>query len=82
MSLIGYCYGNNNKLRLVLSLIDIHGMNMCMRYKSNLYPNNRGRSFFRKAAPLKIRINQGADFEGLTNRSTRGKFRLPFLRFL
>ena len=40
----------------------------------------RGWSLFRKAAPLKIRINQDADFEGLTNRSTRGKFRLPFLR--
>ena len=33
------------------------------------------------AAPLKIRINQDADFESLTNRSTRGKFRLPFLQF-
>ena len=41
----------------------------------------RGWSLFRKAAPLKIQINQDADFEGLTNRSTRGKFRLPFLRF-
>ena len=40
-----------------------------------------GGRFSEKAAPLKIRINQEADFEGLANRSTRGKFRLPFLRF-
>ena len=42
----------------------------------------RGCSFFRMAAPLKIRINQDVVFEGLTNRSTRGKFCLPFLWFL
>ena len=37
MSLIDYCYGNNNKLRLIRIFIDIYEMNMSMRYKSNLY---------------------------------------------
>ena len=42
----------------------------------------RGWSSFRKVASLKIRINQDVVFEGLTNRSIRGKFHLPFLWFL
>ena len=56
--------------------------NKIVRFVCSYVDTCRGWSSFRKAAPLKIWINQDVVLEGLTNRSTRGKFRLPFLRFL
>ena len=56
--------------------------NKIVRFICSCVDTCRGWSFFRKAAPLQILINQDVVIEGLKNRSIRGKFRLPFLRFL
>ena len=53
--------------------------NKIIRFVCSRVDTCRGWLFFRKASPLKIRINQDVVLEGLTNQSTRGKFRLPFL---